>query len=145
MRRVHRDVCHEDTIKNLTSGDSAVFNEIWRLMLFSAALGIKRSRRREIERSDPGKAFPETYFSSPGWKGFLYLISLVETESSDCLRSSPENQKELITVFEEYANEGLHILESKLRTSNDIQEVFLDLLQKDDDSPARIPNVDDLI
>ncbi|MBL6995467.1 DNA phosphorothioation-associated protein 4 [Desulfobacula sp.] len=145
MRRVHRDVCHEDTIRMLTNGDFAVFKEIWRLLLFSAALGIKRGRRRKIEKSDPGKAFSETYFSSPGWKGFLYLISLVETGSSNCLRSSPDFQNDLITVFEEYANEGLHILERKLRTSNDLQEVFLDLLQNDKDAPARIPNVADLI
>ena len=52
---------------------------------------------------------PESYFSSPGWRGFLYLIGVYETGGSECLKGDAEQQDLLITLFEEYANQGLHL------------------------------------
>ena len=86
MRRIQRDIRYEELVKRLTTGDSAVFKEIWRLLLFSAALGIKDGTRKPLEQVDSGKAMPESYFSTPGWRGFLYLIGVAETGGSECLR-----------------------------------------------------------
>lgn len=132
MRRIQRDQYHENLIKRLTSGDSAIFKEIWRLLLFAAALGIHDGRRRPLENVDSGKAIPETYFSNPGWMGFLYLIGISETDNSDCLRNIPEEQDKLILAFEEYANHGMYLIEDKIQSSivplDDLISLLLDVL-----------------
>jgi dnd system-associated protein 4 len=138
MRRVQRDVCHDELIKTLTSGESALFKEIWRVLLFAAALGVHSGTRLKIERADSGKAIPESYFSSPGWKGFLYLIGVSETGDSACLRGTEDAQDSLVTVFEEYANQGLHLISERTGTSGSMLEELTVMLLE-----SRIPNTSD--
>lgn len=117
LRRIQRDSSKEELVKHLTSGEGAVFKEIWRLLLFAAALGIQAGQRKPLEKVDSGKAMPETYFSTPAWKGLLYLISLVESDDSECLRATEANNDSLVTAFEEYANYGLGIIEDRMSNS----------------------------
>lgn len=119
MRRIQRDKRHEDFIQTLVSGDQAVFREIWRVLLFAAALGVKRGERMPLGEVDTGKAFPESYFSSPGWKGFLYLLGFMDSETSDHLKNDEKAQEKLITAFEEYANAGLSALSEAVTSSTD--------------------------
>lgn len=144
MRRIQRDVRHEELVKILTNGETAIFREIWRLLLFCAALGIADGRRKPIEKPDSGKAIPESYFSSPGWRGFLYLIGISETDNSDCLKASADQQDYLITLFEEYANQGLYLLEEKINSSISPLDVFLELLLNSK-KKQKDPNIFDLI
>lgn len=119
MRRIQRDTTHEEFIKNLISGEHAVFKEIWRVLLFAAALGVKKGERTPLKNVDSGKAFPETYFSTPGWKGFLYLLGFCESDTSDHLKNDEKEQEKLITAFEEYANFGLYEMARLITSSND--------------------------
>ncbi len=145
MRRIQRDMCHEELVKNLTSGDSAIFKEIWRLLLFAAALGIHDGRRRPIEKADSGKAIPDTYFSTPAWRGFLYLVGVAETGGSACLHGNDEAQDFLVTAFEEYANNGLHILAERMQASSTPFDVLTSLLLEVVNPAASGPILDDLI
>lgn len=145
MRRIQRDVCHEEFVKNLTTGDTVLFKEIWRLLLFAAALGIKDGKRRPLEKVDSGKAIPDTYFSTPGWRGFLYLIGIAETGDSNCLRSTPEMQDNLITAFEEYANHGLYLLRNRMQSSAPILDEAISFLLEASSPSTLQPTVDDLI
>jgi dnd system-associated protein 4 len=145
MRRIQRDVCHEEFVKNLTTGDTALFKEIWRLLLFAAALGIKDGKRRQLEKVDSGKAMPDTYFSTPAWRGFLYLIGIAETGDSNCLRSTPEMQDNLVTAFEEYANYGLYLLRNRMQSSASILDEAISLLLEASSPSMLQPTVDDLI
>lgn len=120
MRRIQRDICHDDLLKSLTAGDMPLFREIWRVMLFAAAFGVFQGRRRPIEKADSGKAIPESYFSTPGWKGFLYLIGIAETGDSVCLHGTEEAQDSLITAFEEYANQGLHSISDRVGSGTSV-------------------------
>lgn len=145
MRRIQRDICHDEMLKQLTGGDSPLFKEIWRVMLFASALGVFYGQRRPIEKSDSGKAIPDTYFSSPGWKGFLYLVGVAETGDSKCLRGTEDNQEYLVGAFEEYANEGLHRLANRLGNGpsplDDVTELLLETLAP----KSSKPDVADLI
>jgi dnd system-associated protein 4 len=145
MRRIQRDVCHEEVVKNLTSGDSAIFKEIWRVLLFAAALGIKDGKRRPLDKTDSGKAIPDTYFNAPGWKGFLYLIGVADTGDSACLHGTEQAQDFLITAFEEHANHGLHLLADRMRASSlpldELVSVLLEAIRPATSGPI----VDDLI
>ena len=145
MRRIQRDVCHEELIKSLTFADGAIFKEIWRVLLFAAALGVKEGRRRPIGKSDSGKAMPETYFSSPGWRGFLYLIGIADSGDSACLKGTEDAQDGLVTAFEEYANQGLYILTEHMISSSSPLDELTSLLLETLKPEAATPVIDDLI
>jgi hypothetical protein len=87
---------------------------------------------------------PDTYFSSPGWKGFLYLIGVTESGDSDCLKGTPEEQDKLVTAFEEYANRGLYILRSRMQSSTPLDDIVSLMLEAVCQETAG-PNVEDLI
>jgi dnd system-associated protein 4 len=137
LRRIQRDSTHEEFIKSLTTGDKAVFREIWRLLLLAATIGVREGIRTPLKSVDSGKAMPEAYFNVPSWRGIIYLISIAETGDSSCLHASQENQDQLVTAFEEYANSGLKILKDKLSSSSNtldeltsfVLEVSADKLQ----------------
>ena len=133
MKRINRDVCHQDMIKKLTDSDSSAFQQIWQLLLFAASLGIRDGEKLPLNNSDTGKAIPENVFSAPGWKGFLYLMVLVETGNTNCLNSSEEEQDNLINSFEEYANHGLHLLSTKMETSNDYLDMLIEMCLTEDE------------
>lgn len=145
MRRFQRDMCHEELVKNLTSGDGAIFKEIWRLLLFAAALGIHDGRRRPLVKAESGKAIPETYFSTPAWRGFLYLMGVAETGNSACLHGNEEAQEFLVTAFEEYANNGLHILAERVSASSTPFDELTSLLLEAVNPATTGPMIDDLI
>jgi dnd system-associated protein 4 len=124
LRRIHRDVSHEEFVKELTSGERPLFREIWRLLLLAAAVGVRDGVREPLTSSDSGKAMPESYFSGPVWRGFLHLIAIAETNDSNCLHGSPENQERLVSAFEEYANYGLRKLKVRVGMSpNPLEEL----------------------
>lgn len=145
MRRIQRDVCHEEFVKSLTTSEGAIFKEIWRVLLFAAALGVKEGRRRPIEKVDSGKAMPESYFSSPGWRGFLYLIGIAESGDSACLRGTEDAQDGLVTAFEEYANHGLHILADRMRSTSSPLDELITLLLETMKPSTSSPIIEDLI
>jgi dnd system-associated protein 4 len=145
LRRIQRDTSHEEFVKDLTSGDKPLFREIWRLMLLAAAIGIRDGVRIPLSAMDSGKAMPETYFSAPAWRGFLYLIAISDSGDSSCLHSSQENHDRLVTAFEEYANYGLKALKDRISSSvtplDDLASFVLEASQ------TQIPaaKIDDLI
>lgn len=145
MRRILRDVCHEELIKNLTSGDAPLFKEIWRAMLFAAALGIYEGKRRPLAKSDSGKAIPENYFSAPGWRGLLYLIGVADSGDSECLRGNEQSQDALVTAFEEYANQGFHTLAERIRSEAYLLDDVTSLLLESCSPKSAAPDVADLI
>lgn len=145
MRRIQRDSCHEDLIKILTGGEAPLFKEIWRVMLFAAALGVRQAKRRQILKSDSGKAIPDNYFSAPGWKGFLYLIGVAESGDTECLRGTNEAQEALVTAFEEYANQGLHTLGERIKSQPKLLDDLISLLLEACSPKPPLPDVTDLI
>jgi len=145
MRRIQRETTHEEFIKSLTTGDAAIFKEIWRVLLFAAALGVKVGNRRPLGTTDSGKAIQETYFSTPGWRGFLYLIGIAETGDSECLRSSEANEEALVSAFEEYANNGLYILSERMKLSTSPFDELVSLLMEVSQPNISKPDVDFLI
>ena len=145
MRRIQRDVCHEEFVKSLTTADSPLFKEIWRVLLFAAALGVKDGKRCPLEKVDSGKAMPETYFNTPGWRGILYLIGVADSGDSACLRGTEEAQDGLVTAFEEYANHGLYVLADLMKSSSSPLDDLMSLLLESTKPETSAPVIDDLI
>lgn len=129
MRRIQRDSGFEDSVRYFTSGDQPVFKEIWRLLLFTASLGHHLGEKKQILKSDTGKAMPESYFSNcPAWPGFLYLIGICDTESAEILKSGDEPEELLIRAFEEYSTHGLSILTDISNKFDDPLDAILDVV-----------------
>jgi dnd system-associated protein 4 len=145
MRRIQRDASHEDFIKSLVSGDNALFKDIWRVLLFAAAYGVKHGQRKPLVKVQSNKAMPENYFSTPGWRGFLYLLGFAETESSDHLKNDEDQQNILISTFEEYANYGLSNLSEQVTSSQDPLGDIIQVILEEINQPVSAPIVDDLI
>jgi dnd system-associated protein 4 len=145
LRRIQREISHEEFIKDLTTGEKPLFKEIWRLLLLAAAIGVKEGCRTPLGQVDSGKAMPETYFGTPAWRGFLYLIAVADSGESTCLHSSPENQENLVTAFEEYANYGMKILRERISSSTSPLDELTSLVLEASQIPVKEAQIDDLI
>lgn len=142
MRRIRRDQAHEAFVQELTSGDRPLFKDLWRILLFAAMLGQRATRRVPISEYDSGKAMPDAYFAnSPAWPGVLYLLGLVETNSTNVLSSKQEDEDALLQIFEEYANGGLYLLRERTN-GQDTLKTILDLI--DEYSDRKGPTAPDL-
>ena len=112
MKRIQRASDKEEVIKSLMSEQVGVFKEIWKLLLFAAQIGVKNNKRLELKAADPGKGIDQTTFGNcPAWPGVLYLVTLAETQKSESLSGSADAEDERVSVFQEYANGGLAILQ----------------------------------
>lgn len=108
MKRIQRANDKEEIIKSLMSDQVGVFKEIWKLLLFAAQVGMRNDDRRPLISVDTGKGIDQSTFGNcPAWPGVLYLMSLVETQNTNCLSGSSDVEDERILVFQEYANGGL--------------------------------------
>ena len=145
MRRIRREESHEDLVKLLTSGEKPVFKEIWRLLVFAAALGVQTGVRKPLGKVDQGKAINESYFSVPGWRGMLYLIGVTEHGDTVALKADEASEDQRATLFEEYSNQGLYVLRDVVQSTvvplDDIVTMILDKTA----SPAGQATVKDLI
>jgi dnd system-associated protein 4 len=139
MRRIQRDIKHEEFIKSLTAGDNAIFRDIWRVLLFAAAYGVHLGGRKALQKVESNKAMPESYFGTPGWKGFLYLIGFLDSDTGDHLKKEEEQENKLITAFEEFANFGLEEMQVKVANPStalpDIVGLMLDISAKREATP----------
>ena len=130
MKRIHRAQDKRRIIEALTSDGTAAFREIWRLLLFAAALGFKNGRRDPLINADTGDAIRQEIFgNSPAWPGVLFLMGLVETNATDVLMASEEAEDQRIKVFEEYANGGLAILEDYFKVGSCNLDGLLNFIQ----------------
>jgi dnd system-associated protein 4 len=128
MRRIHRAKDKEATIKALVD-DLGAFKEIWRILLFSASLGVKAKRREKLREIDSGKGIDQSTFgNSTAWPGILHLIALVEAQDATVLSDSSEEGR--ITLFEEYANGGLSIIAEHFSTASLSLQSLIDLAER---------------
>lgn len=147
MRRIQRDASHEEFIKSMISAENPIFRDIWRILLFAAAYGVKKGQRLPLEKVESNKSFPDSYCNTPGWRGFLYLLGFADSESSEHLKNDEEQQNKLLTAFEEYANFGLFELKDRLENSSDKLGEFASILQestKDEDLKPDLSEMDQL-
>lgn len=126
-KRIHRSRDKEEIINSLMSDKVGVFREIWRLLLFAAQVGIKHDKREPLISVDSGKGIDQSTFGNcPSWPGVCYLIALVEENSSDALSGSADAEDLRLTIFQEYANGGLSVLQSYFQDRNvDLDAVLL--------------------
>lgn len=119
-----------ELVKDLTSSDGGTgpFNTFADVIVFAAALGAKHKRRvalGEISKREPSPIRIE-YFASMGNDILIKLLAINETKDIKTLSLNEEEyERQRNSIFEEYANGGLEILQNELRGSVDYAERIL--------------------
>ncbi len=146
MKRIQRANDKEEIIKSLMSDQIGVFKEIWRLLLFASQIGMRNKRREALKSVDSGKGIDQTTFGNcPAWPGILYLMSLAETDNPSCLFGSSEAEDERISVFQEYANGGLSILQDFFSARPNDLDGLLAFIETQQEESAGRPDLDLMI
>ncbi len=138
-----------DLIQSLlcTSDNSdGVFTTYADILVFTASLGYKYQQKSPLEiiskKPDP---ISIEVFHSRGYEPFLQLLALIETDNPKTI--SPQNidrEQQIITIFEEYANGGLKVLEEKLQGAIDYHERILLILSQEMQPETNNPTEFDL-
>jgi len=108
-------------LKSLRHGEdvSSIFPSYASAIAFAAVIGFKYNRRLKIEevsRLDPDP-IPQDQF---GDKLRLFdLIAVLETQDANTLSMEEAMQNHRATIFQEYANGGLDILQERLQGSGE--------------------------
>jgi len=146
MKRIQRAKDKEDIIKLLMDEKMGLFKEIWKLMLFSAMVGYKNNCREPLGASDPGKGIDQSTFgNSPAWPGLLYLLSLAEYQSTDYLCGTTSADDTRISLFQEYANGGLKILNDFFSDRNIDLDGIIAFIDSQRGEIASVPDLDLMI
>ncbi|WP_193211136.1 DNA phosphorothioation-associated protein 4 [Luteolibacter marinus] len=141
-KRIHRARDKEEVINELLNLKPQVFREIWRVLLFAASLGYSRDRRVPLAAVEQGKGIDQATFGNcPSWPGILYILSLNQTQSEECLKAASEAEDLRVRVFEEFANGGLEIIGECLKEGASGVDALIDLLPRPA-APAEGPRVD---
>jgi dnd system-associated protein 4 len=119
------------TISNGTTGPFQTYADV---MVFAAALGVKRKKRSPLEAISTKEPAPIALevFVSRGYDLAIKLLAIAETKDAKILSLFDESAEEKRThIFEEYANGGLEILRDELRGSVDYSERILLILSSE--------------
>lgn len=132
MRRIQRARDKEKTVEALTSGEAAMFGEIWQLLLFAAAVGFRHGRKEKLGEVDSGKAInPLLFEKSAAGPGFSHLLALVVDGDARHLAGTDDNDDVRVTLFEQYANGGLALLTEELEKTSYSLDSMIRFLESD--------------
>ena len=142
-RRVRRPKQHVGLFASLTdSAKEGPFDTYKDVLLFASALGFERDCRKPFDSTEEPIAWD---VFKPSDRAIVNLISLADQGELAVL--SDDRIEERITVFEEYANGGLEILEREVISgTRTIMSSLIDLLietKHTDDSNA-LPDLEDI-
>lgn len=115
-----------DIIRRLQVGEDSTgpFNLIADVLVFAAALGLKRNRR--VRLSEPlAEPIRQSVFERQGYDTMMNLIALHADQRPDVLADSDEAVNARAQTFEEFANGGLEILQEELRGVRDVLETVI--------------------
>jgi len=100
------------------------------VLVFAATLGAKYKKRVPLDSisKEPAPINLEV-FVTRGYDLVLKMLAVAETQDVKILSNDePENEEQLVLIFEEYANGGLTKLQDDLRGSVDYSERILLLI-----------------
>lgn len=107
---VKRERKHEALISRLTMDSKGIFQYLKDLMVFAAMVGHFYGDRKPLA-GETIEIILDTYASDQK-DGFIYLLGLMEFKDGELLKD--KRLKDSVSVFEEYCNAGLYVIESWL-------------------------------
>lgn len=135
IRRVRRPAQHEQLMKRL-AGDDGPFSTLAEVLTFAAGLGYSEGKRETFTTS--GEQIDFDVFQRLGVEGFIDMLAAAVHDEVAIL--GPDKADERLTVFEEFANGGLDILQSRLAQSKaDLDTLLAIVLERERDVAPEEP------
>lgn len=113
-----------------SDGEAGVFQTNGDILTFAAVLGFKRGQRKKLGKRSTKNPDPvlQDQFRDPH---IINLIAVLATGDPKILTTDEEYDKQRVTIFEEYANGGLEILQRELKGVVDYLDKLLLLLSSE--------------
>lgn len=115
---VNRSKAVENTLQVLGGKDAVLFTTLRDALSFAATLGYKESRRMPLDPNLGKEDIQASVYHMHEAVDLIFAMAIAVSKSIDILK--PENEKECIQIFEEYANGGLHLITEWLELYADI-------------------------
>lgn len=96
---------------------------------FTAAYGAKYGERMPIVKASPGESIRYSVFMGEKLDTLINLLAITHTGDPKVLARSDEMEDLRSTIFEEFANSGLTLLEDKLKGEVKYTQSLLLLMQ----------------
>ncbi|MGI5485408.1 DNA phosphorothioation-associated protein 4 [Microtetraspora malaysiensis] len=121
----------EALIQQLGADQEGPFQTRYQTLIFAAALGWSRGRRDPLERPGEGIRY-DLFRRHTTVEAFIDSLGVLHA-SNDASIMSDHRLQERISIFEEYANAGLAIIQGELNASRSRpMDVLLDLSRQGD-------------
>ena len=117
------------------------------VLCFAASYGATNNASEKLEQ--PSEPIRHDIFENRGYGTLFDLLAIYRTEDPSILENSDDAEIRRATVFEEYANGGLRILEGEMKGVVDCTEQVALLVGRMRPSPSKddtgVFNITDLI
>jgi dnd system-associated protein 4 len=112
------------------AGDEGPFSTLAQVLTFAAGLGYAEGRREQFTNSAEQIDFD--VFDRLGVGGLIDMLAATAYEDLSIL--GPDHADERLTVFEEFANGGLEVIQSRLAQSKaDLDSLLSIILEREGD------------
>lgn len=122
MRLIHSPVRRsktvEPTLQALGGKDAKLFATLREAMSFCAVLGYKERRKKPLDPHAGTEDIAGAQFQINEAVDIVFALALADSKNSDILR--PEQEKDCVQIYEEYANGGLELVQSWIDRYSDI-------------------------
>jgi dnd system-associated protein 4 len=125
-RRINYSKSKAEVIRRLQGAEDSTgpFTTIADVLAFAAALGLKRNRRRPL--AEPlAESIRQSVFDNKGFDTMMNLIALHALRKPTALADGDDAIEERASIFEEFANGGLEVLEEEIRGATDPLETIV--------------------
>lgn len=116
-RRIRRPKEQEELYKKLTSSDSPIgaFDSYKDLFMLAGVIGYKIQKKRSFKESAEGISW--SVFNLDTDYTVITSIALLDSKDLSLLRDNDETHDQKLTIFEEYAAEGVSYIFNNLLNS----------------------------
>lgn len=90
------------------TGDTKLFGTLRDVLSFAAVLGYREGQKRPFSSKHGQEDIQASVYQRNEANEIIFAIALGDKKDANILK--PENERECIKIFEEYANGGLHII-----------------------------------
>ena len=122
MRLIHspvrRSKVYENTLQALGGKDAKLFPTLREAMSFCAVLGYKERRKKQLDSYAGTEDIAGAQYQINEAVDIVFALALAEAKNSDILR--PEQERDCVQIYEEYANGGLELVQSWIDRYSDV-------------------------
>ena len=122
MRLIHspvrRSKVYENTLQALGGKDAKLFPTLREAMSFCAVLGYKERRKKQLDPHAGTEDIAGAQYQINEAVDIVFALALAEAKNSDILR--PEQERDCVQIYEEYANGGLELVQTWIDRYSDV-------------------------